>query len=139
VGGLIWAVIDAYKIFGWGEAVLLAAMGVVLFPFLMLILAVYLIQRNARLERQETDPSWQKELDRMQRGEVEPATPKTAPKPEISFADHDPGIEDLIAKGNVAGALKLAKERAAHALGTSDFAAARVYERYLERLRRGMK
>lgn len=57
----------------------------------------------------------------------------------VSYAGRDEEVEAFAHKGDLAGAIRLAKEKAAQALSERNFAAARVYENYLEKFRRGGK
>ncbi len=144
---LIWAMVDAFVRYGLFTGLIVAAGAVVSFfiPFaIWIVIAGYLLYRISAAPRPKGSGTWQKELKAMRRrrttrifdADVHEHSSDAASQ-RISSVDRDEHLEELLAAGALAEALRYAKERAAQALEAKDHRAARVYEKYLERIRRG--
>jgi len=138
-----WLVYDAFKLYGAfvGLLVLTLAVGSIFLPYLFWIVAFgYLGCRLAYPPRPRgAEPkAWRQEMkrsDRMPRG----AQTRPSARTSLLASEKDAHLEELIAAKDYARALRYAKDQAAEALSRRDFERARVYEKYLERLRRGGK
>ncbi len=144
----IWATIDAFIRYGLFTSLIMVAGAVAAFfvPFAVWIVIMgYLLFRLSAAPRAKGAGAWQKELAAMQGGRRDPSPASTPPPHEetstlaLDAREKDRHLEELLAAGELAEALRYAKEKAAQALDASDHATARVYEKYLERLRRGMR
>lgn len=135
----VWMIVDCVKVFGAAWAVVVAILGIVFLPAVWLVILIYYVMRNNRLANPPGDPNWQRDLDAALRERQHGAQRQTSGAGATGGAGRDPEIELLAGKGDIAGAIRLAKEKAAQALNERDFAAARLYENYLEKFRRGGK
>lgn len=139
LAGYVWMIYDSARLFGPAWAVILAIVGFFALPFIWLVLALYYITRCQRLANPPGDRNWQRDLNRMAREQEElNAQGKHGPG-SPAYMRRDAEVEALAEKGDLAGAIRLAKERAAKALDERDYDTARVYENYLEDFRRGIK
>lgn len=137
----VWMVVDCAKIFGAAWAVVAAIIGIVLLPMVWLEVVIYYIIRNNRLANPPGDPNWQRDLNTALKERQYSSRPASEASAEgmVSYADRDEEVEALAHKGDMAGAIRLARTRAAEALDRRNFELAKVYERYLEKFRRGAK
>lgn len=136
-----WIVFDAFKLYGTlaGAVALVLAVGAIFLPYMFWILALgYLTYRVAVPPRERGfDPNaWRREMrlydQRRREGGSEPPVSLG-----VLPGEKDAHLEALLAAKNFADALKYAREQAAQALASRDYERARVYEKYLDRLRRG--
>jgi len=137
---LVWAAIDAFVRYGLFTGLTVTGGAVVSFfiPFaIWIVIAGYLLYRISAAPRSKGSGAWQKELKEMRRRRASGSSVPDIRDHAISAADKDAHIEKLLAAGALAEALRYAKEKAAQALNAGDHRAARVYEKYLERIRRG--
>ena len=137
----VWMVVDCVKVFGVAWAVAVAIIGIALSPLIWLEIIIYYILRNNRLANPVGDPNWQRDLNKALKERQYGLRPSADAAPEnmISYADRDEEVEALAHKGDLAGAIRLARERAAEALDRRNYELAKVYGSYLERFRRGAK
>jgi len=101
---------------------------------LLIIYCFVRMQVQPRGPQKDAD-SWQRELAQMERTAA--ANSAAYGNGGILPGEKDAHLEALMAAKNFAVALKFAREHAALALSRRDFERARVYEKYLDRLRRG--
>ena len=133
--------IDCQREMGTFYTIVFALLGFFLMPFIWLIIPVYLIMRNSRLANPPGDRNWQRDLNKALKERQYSSRPAAEAPPDgtVSYADRDEEVEALAHKGDLAGAIRLARERAAEALDRRNYEQAKVYERYLEKFRRGAK
>ena len=141
LAGYVWMLIDCQRQMGTFYTIVFALLGFFLMPFLIIIIPIYLILRNNRLANPPGDPNWQRDLNKALKERQYGLRPSADAAPEnmISYADRDEEVEALAHKGDLAGAIRLARERAAEALDRRNYELAKVYGSYLERFRRGAK
>jgi hypothetical protein len=136
----VWMLIDCQRVMGTFYTIVFALLGFFLMPFIFIIIPVYLIMRNNRLANPPGDRNWQRDLNKSLKERQYSSRPATATSEGmISYADRDTEVETLAQNGDLAGAIRLARERAAEALDRRNYELAKVYESYLEKFRRGAK
>ncbi len=134
-------IVDCAKIYGAAWAAAIALIGIAFLPIVWLEIVIYYIIRNNRLANPPGDRNWQRDLNTALKGRQYGSRPDADSPLEgtVNYADRDEEVEALAHKGDLAGAIRLARERAAEALDRRNFELAKVYERYLEKFRRGTK
>jgi hypothetical protein len=137
---LVWASVDAFVRYGLFTGLIVTGGAVVSFfiPFAVwIVIAGYLLFRISAAPRSKESRAWQKELKEMRRRRASESPALDGHGHAIGVAEKDAHLEELLAAGTLAEALRYAKEKAAQALEAGDHRAVRIYEKYLERIRRG--
>jgi hypothetical protein len=134
-----WAIVDSFIRYGLFTGLIMTggAVAAFLIPF-----AAWIVIAGYLLYRLNTPPRPRKSRIRDRgRGPVPGRRASRDRCPDVratavDAADRDARLEQLLESGALAEALRYAKEKAARALDAGDHRLARIYEQYLERIRR---
>lgn len=137
---LAWAIGDAFVRYGLFTGLIVTGGAAVSFliPFaIWIVIAGYLLYRISAAPRPKGNGAWQKELKEMRAKRASGSAARDFRDHAICAAEKDAHLEELLAAGALSEALRYAKEKAAQVLEAGDLRAVRIYEKYMERIRRG--